>query len=71
MCDLEISWDEEIPDILKSKFKEWVQDVNSKEMALPRAIRLKLESVTAIDLHVFGDASILVNLCNSVPAKYY
>ena len=71
MCDLEISWDEEIPDVLKSKFKEWVQDVNSKEMALPGAIRLKLESVTAIDLHVFGDASILVNLCNSLPAKYY
>ena len=61
LCDLKIPWDEEIPDILKRKIKKWVQDICSNKIALPRAIPLKLESVTAIDLHMFGDASILAN----------
>ena len=52
LCDLKIPWDEEIPDILKSKFKKWSQDINSNKIVLPRAIPLKLESVTAIGLHL-------------------
>ena len=39
-------------------------------MAFPRATPLKLESVSAIDLHVFGDASILAN-CASVYGVVY
>ena len=35
--------------------------MSSNKIVLPRAIPLKLESVTAIDLHVFRDASILAN----------
>ena len=70
LCDLKTPWDEEIPDILKLKFKKWVQDISSKKIVLPRAIPLKLESVTAIDLHVFGDASILIN-CAAVYAVAY
>ena len=62
LCDLEIPWDEEIPDILNRKFKEWVQDVRSNKIALPRATPLKLESVTTIDLPVSGDASFLAFL---------
>ena len=27
LCDLKIPWDKEIPDILKCKFKKWVQDI--------------------------------------------
>ena len=52
LCDLKIPWDEEIPDILKSKFKKWSQDINSNKIVLPRAIPFKLESVTAIGLHL-------------------
>ena len=70
MCDLKIPWGEEIPDILKRKFKKWIQDTSSNRIALPRAIPLKLESVTVIDLHVFGDVSILAN-CAAVHAIVY
>ena len=70
LCDLEIYWHEEVPDILKSKFKKWVQDISSNKIALPRTIPLKLESVSAIDLPVFGDATILEN-CAAVYAAVY
>ena len=70
LCDLKIPWDEEIPDILKRKFKKWVQDISSTKIVLPRATSLKLESVTAIDLNVFGDSSILAN-CTTVYAVVY
>ena len=70
MCDPKIPWDEEIPDILKRKFKKWVQDISSNKIALPWAIPLKLESVIAIDLYVFGDVSILAN-CAAVYAVVY
>ena len=70
LCDLKIPCDEEIPDIPKRKFKKWVQDISSNKIALPRTIPFKLESVTAIDLHVFGDAGILVN-CAAVYAVVY
>ena len=69
-CDLKIPRGEEIPDILKRKLKKWVQDISSNRIALPRAIPLKLESVTVIDLHVFGDVSILAN-CAAVYAIVY
>ena len=70
MFGLKIPWDEEIPDILKHKFKKSVQDISSNKIVLRRAIPLKLEFVTAIDLHVFGDASILAN-CATVYAVLY
>ena len=58
MCDLQIPWDEEIPDLLKRKFTKWVQVISSNKIALPRAIPLKLKSATVIDLHVFGDYTL-------------
>ena len=70
MCDLKIPWDEEIPSILKCKFKKWVQDRSSNKIALPQVIPIKLVSATAIDLHVFGDASILAN-CAAVYTVVY
>ena len=42
LCDLKIPWDVEIPGVLKSKFKKWVQDVSSNKIALLSAIPLKL-----------------------------
>ena len=47
-----------------------VQDISSNKIALPRAIPLKLEFVSAIDLHAFGDARILAN-CAAVYAVVY
>ena len=70
LCDLKIPWDEKISDILKRKCKKWVQNISSNKKVLPRAKLLKLESVTPIDLHVFGDASILAN-CAAVYALVY
>ena len=70
LWDLKIPRDEETPDILKGKFKKYVQDISNNETVLPRAIPLKLESVTVIDLQVFEDASILVN-CASVCISVY
>ena len=32
LSDLKIPWDEEIPDILQSKFKKWVQDISSNKI---------------------------------------
>ena len=61
LCDLKIPWDEETPDILKRKFKKWVQDITCNKIVLSRAKPLKLESVTAMNLHVFGDAGIIIN----------
>ena len=40
------------------------------KIELPRAIRLRLESVTSIGLYLFGDASILAN-CAAVYAVVY
>ena len=70
MCDLKIPWDEEIPDILKRKFQKWLHDVSSNKILLPQAIPLRLEPVTAIDLQVLGDASIIAN-CTAVYAIFY
>ena len=50
--------------------KKCIQDFGSNKIALPRAILLKLESVTAIGLHLFGDARILAN-CAAVYALVY
>ena len=38
--DLKIPWDEEIQDVLKHKFKKWVQDINSNKKELPQVIPL-------------------------------
>ena len=38
--DPKIPRDEEIPDILKRKFKKYVQDISNNETVLPRAILL-------------------------------
>ena len=40
LCDLKIPWDEEIQDVLKYKFKKWVQDINSNKKELPQGIPL-------------------------------
>lgn len=54
-------WHVEVSLGLKSKIEDWVRDINSVKTELPRSIGLAHESITAIDFHVFADASIVAN----------
>ena len=67
LCDKKRSWDTEIPQILKEKFKKWVSDITNIPIEIPRSIPTHKESITSVDLHVFGDASIIAN-CAAVYA---
>ena len=46
---------------LKRKIAKWVRDINCVKRELPRSIPLAQDSITAIDLHVFADVSIVAN----------
>ena len=58
VCELKIPWDEVVPLPVKQKWDKWMLDIETK-VEIPRSIPLKQESVTMVDLHVFGDASVL------------
>ena len=47
-----------------------MRDFNSEKTELPRSIPLAQDSITAIDLQVFADASIVAN-CAAVYAVMY
>ena len=58
ICELKIPWDDLVPQTIKNKWEKWKVDiVNTVE--IPRSLALKQEPINSIDLHVFGDASIL------------
>ena len=63
-------WDAEFSVGLKRKIEKWVRDVNSVKSELPRSIPFAQESINAIDLHAFADASIVAN-CAAVYAVQY
>ena len=44
--------------ILKNKFAKWVRDPRSSKNEIPKSVALNKESITAVDLQVFDDASI-------------
>ena len=67
LCDKKLPWDTEIPQILKKKFTKWVNDITNILIEIPRSIPTHKESITSVDLHVFGDASIVAN-CAAVYA---
>ena len=58
VCELKIPWDEVVPLPIKQKWDKWKLDIETK-VEIPRSIPLKQESVTMVDLRVFGDASVL------------
>ena len=60
-CDEKIPWDAEAPEHLKNKFVKWMRDTSSLKNEIPRSLALNKESITAVDLHVFGDASIVAS----------
>ena len=58
-CDEEIPWDVEAPEhLIKNKFVKWVRDPASK---VPRSVALSKKSITAVDIHLFSDASIVAS----------
>ena len=50
LCDEKIPWDAEAPELLKNKFVKCV-----------RSVALNKESITAVDLHIFGNAIIVAS----------
>ena len=63
-------WDAGVSVGLKKKIEKWVRDINSMKTELPRSVPFAQDSVTAIDLHVFADASIVAN-CEAVYEVVY
>ena len=70
LCDEKVPWDAEVFVRLNRKVEKWVRDINSVETELPRSTPLAQDSVPAIDLRVFADASIVAN-CAAVYAVMY
>ena len=67
LCEEGVSWDSEVSKRLKTRFEKWAKDISCIKTEIPRSIPLNIESVTSLDLHVFGDASVLAN-CAAVYA---
>ena len=61
LCDEKVSWDAQVSVELKRKIEKWVRDINSVKTELPKSIHLANDSITAIDLYVFSDTSIVAN----------
>ena len=58
VCELKIPWDEVVPLPIKQKWDKWKLDIETK-VEIPRSVPLKKKSVAMVDLHVFGDVSVL------------
>ena len=69
VCELKIPWEEVVPLPIEQKCDKWKLDIEIK-VEIPRSIPLKQESVTMIDLHVFGDSSVL-GCCAAAYAVVY
>ena len=61
LCDKKIPWDAEAPEHLKNKFVKWMRDTLNLKNEIPRSVALNKESITAVDFHVFGDASMVAS----------
>ena len=73
ICESRISWDESLSQTIKLKWEKWKIDIVNK-VEIPRSLTLKLEPITSVDLHIFGDESILgccavANAVVSQPSK--
>ena len=51
LCDKELPWDTDIPQMLKKKFKRRVNDITNVLIEIPRSIPTYKESITSVDLH--------------------
>ena len=58
ICESRISWYESVSQTTKLKWEKWKLDIVNK-VEIPRSLTLKQEPTNSVDLHIFGDASIL------------
>ena len=56
-----LPWDTEISKILTENIKQWANDIANFLIEIPRSLPIHKKSITSVDLHVFRDASIVVN----------
>lgn len=56
MCEARLPWDGELPEITKQRWEEWRKGL-PRIYEIPRSLAPLRESVSAITLHAFGDAS--------------
>ena len=63
LCNEKILWDAGAPEHLKNKFVKWMRDTSSLNNEIPR------ESITAVELYVFGDTSIVATISNKPRLK--
>ena len=61
VCDEKISWDAESPEHLKNKYVKWTRDTSNFKNEIPRSVARNKESITTVDLHAFGDTSIVAS----------
>ena len=58
ICWSKISWDKSVPQTIKLKWEKWKLNIVNK-VEIPRSLTLKQEPLNSVDLHYFGDTSIL------------
>ena len=58
ICESRILWNESVPQTIKLKWEKWKLDIVNK-VEIPRSLTLKQEPINSVDLHIFGDATIL------------
>ena len=61
LCQKKPPWDTKIPQTLKNKIKKWVNDNTNTLIEIPKSFPTHKESITSVELHVFGDVSIVAN----------
>ena len=59
-CELGVSWDQPLPESYQKKLINWESSL-PPTITVPRAFQLHQEQIEAIDLHMFGDASVSAN----------
>ena len=60
-CDQKILCDAKALEHLKNKFLKWVTDTSNLNNEVPRSVAINKEFITAVNLPVFGDASIVAS----------
>ena len=70
LCDEKVPGDAKFSIGLKKKIEKCVRDINSVKTELSRSIPYAQNPITATDLHVFADASIVAN-CEAVYEVVY
>ena len=56
-CELGVSWDQPLPEVYRKKWINWKTSL-PPTITVPRAFQLRQENIEAINIQVFGDASI-------------